>query len=1094
LVLANIIVMVLLTLTVIIVAGVALRVRTTVKMEQELKANAFARKLFETAPVYIEIWDDKGGLLECNKRMLDIFGVSGMEEYKSRSSEFIPELQPCGAPSLEMGAENLAKALSEGSAQFEWMRVKPGGEPLPMEVNLERTKRDGKTIIVGYSHDLRPVKEAMEKERSASELAKMLLDSAPFVVGIWDDGYEVTAASQQAREMFGISDAQELAGEGLYLFSPELQPCGAPSREKARQCIAEAYRSGVVRFEWMHKTASGEPLPTEIIAKRFTRDGKDMVVSYTTDVRPIKAALERERAAQEMSEVFNVSPFVVSLWDETCSMIYASQQAVKMFGLSSKEQYIERFYDLSPKRQPCGTPSREKAADCLREAFSKGHAQLEWMHQTLSGEPLPAEVTLARFAQRGKQMVASYTVDLRPTVASMRRELEAEERARLLFDVAPMSLCLLDANYKAVGCNQAAVDLFMKEPGKSLAQTFPGEKSLEKCVFLDCEEECGHYRRSICFARKYLVKNYRRTFRNYEQDKEQIERSIAERCVEALRSGICTDVISAETLYGEVIPCEVTIVPVRSHDTHSFAVYRRDMRDERRREIAERENQSKSKFLAHISHEIRTPMNAIVGMAELAMRADSLDAACEYSHTVKQAGTHLLSIINDILDISKAEKGKLEIVPTNYHFSTLLNDVIGIIRMKIADSRIRFAVNVDSRIPNSLHGDEVRVRQVLLNLLTNAVKYNDSHGFVHLRIHGEMDGESSVKLTAEIEDSGQGIEEDNIKTLFDEYSQFDLEKNKGTEGTGLGLAITRHLVEAMGGQISVRSTYGKGSTFTTTFSQAIRSGKPLGQVESAGEKNILVYERRSLYAKSMMSALENLGVSSTLVFSNAGMLEMLAEGKHTHAFIPYELYVQNVNAISKLAVDTKIVLLTKFGEALSDRNLVALATPAHSLSVASVLNGGRGDFAHRDDAEFAAGFTAPEASILVVDDVLTNLKVVKGLLLPYEMQTSLCTSGEMALSAIKLSHYDIVFMDHLMPGMDGVETMTQIRKLGEQNEYFAQVPIVILTANVVSGMREYFMESGFSDFLSKPLDVVKLNTILEKWVPKEKQRRLHGKR
>ena len=521
-------------------------------------------------------------------------------------------------------------------------------------------------------------------------------------------------------------------------------------------------------------------------------------------------------------------------------------------------------------------------------------------------------------------------------------------------------------------------------------------------------------------------------------------------------------------------------------------VYNTSIKLQEALEKAQSASRTKSEFLAKMSHEIRTPMNAIIGMAELALRSESMDSAREHILTVKQAGTNLLSIINDILDISKVEKGKLEIVPIDYQLSSMLNDVVSIIRMKIVDSHLRFVVNVDGNIPNSLRGDEVRIRQVLLNLLGNAVKYTGSGGFVSLNIRGETNGADAVILTIDVEDSGCGIKEEDQKTLFNEYARFNREKNNDAEGAGLGLAITWHIVKAMSGDIGVRSEYGKGSTFTVVLPQTVCSSKPLGYVENAKEKSVLVYEKRDIYANSLVFAMDNLKVDGALIYDDAELLEKLALEKYVAAFISFALYQRNANAIMALGTKTKMVVLTEFGETVREKGLTVLAMPAHSVSVANILNGEQDGFSYHGNTGAVIGFTAPEANVLVVDDILTNLKVVKGLLAPYGMQVSLCKNGRMALDAIKTVRYDIVFMDHLMPGMDGVEATARIRALGAKDDYFAKVPIVALTANVIAGMREFFLQNGFSDFMSKPVDVVRLNAVLEKWIPEEKQFALTG--
>ena len=500
--------------------------------------------------------------------------------------------------------------------------------------------------------------------------------------------------------------------------------------------------------------------------------------------------------------------------------------------------------------------------------------------------------------------------------------------------------------------------------------------------------------------------------------------------------------------------------------------------------MAHEANRAKSEFLAKMSHEIRTPMNAIIGMTELALRSTDLDAAREHIVTVKQASANLLTIINDILDFSKIETGKLEIIPGEYSFAALVNDVISIIRMRVLDSQIRFAVNIDSHIPDTLIGDEIRIRQILLNILSNAVKYTEK-GFVSFTVSGDKIDEDNIILVMDIMDSGKGIKQEDMGKLFGEYIQFDLEKNKFIEGTGLGLAITRSIVKAMKGDISVYSEYGKGSTFSVTLPQKIRSRDELATVEKPGEKSVIVYERREIYANSLVLTVDNLGVNCTLVSSDAELYEKMSKQVYSFIFISFALYTKNKETITTYGKNTKVVVLTEFGEAAPDKNLSSLSMPVHSMSIADILNGLSSSFSYNENNEFFVRFIAPEAKILIVDDINTNLKVAAGLLLPYKMQVDLCKSGMEAIEAMKTLSYDLVFMDHKMPEMDGIETTERLRAQGEKEPYYKNVPIIALTANAVSGTKEMFLEIGFNDFLSKPINTIALNAILEKWLPKE---------
>ena len=501
---------------------------------------------------------------------------------------------------------------------------------------------------------------------------------------------------------------------------------------------------------------------------------------------------------------------------------------------------------------------------------------------------------------------------------------------------------------------------------------------------------------------------------------------------------------------------------------------------------ADKSARSKSDFLAKMSHEIRTPMNAILGMAELALREDMPNSARENIFTIKQSGANLLSIINDILDFSKIESGKLEIVNSEYFFSSLINDVISIIRMKIVDSQVKFVVSIDCNVPNALLGDETRIRQILLNILSNAVKYTEK-GYVALSIIGEISGENTVILTIDVTDSGIGIKREDIEKLFGDFVQLDSGRHKGIEGTGLGLAITWNLLKAMGGDISISSEYGRGTTFTVTLPQKIRGSEKLASVENFGEKSVLVYELREIYADSIACTVDNLGARCTLVSTDSELYEKMAGGMYSFVFIASNLYKNAREMCSKFESHITIVLLCEPGEFVSDNHLRIIAMPAYSVSVANVLNGISDGFSYRERGESFIRFVAPDAEVLIVDDINTNLSVAEGLLMLYKIRVTPCRSGMEAIEAINARRFDLVLMDHMMPEMNGIEATKRIREQGDENVYYKNVPIVALTANAMSGTKEMFLENGFDDFLSKPIDMVELNAVLEKWIPKEKQ-------
>jgi len=509
------------------------------------------------------------------------------------------------------------------------------------------------------------------------------------------------------------------------------------------------------------------------------------------------------------------------------------------------------------------------------------------------------------------------------------------------------------------------------------------------------------------------------------------------------------------------------------------------------RDLAEQSSRAKSTFLAKMSHEIRTPMNAILGMTELALRENVAPAAEAHLLTIKQAGINLLSIINDILDFSKIEAGKLEIIPIDYTFSSLINDVINIIKTRMLETRLRFITFIDCNIPNALHGDSIRIRQILLNLLSNAVKYTDK-GFVSFSITGERTDDETEKLIIKIIDSGKGIKTDEQDRLFTEFSRFDIETNRTVEGTGLGLVISQSLVMAMGGKIEVKSEYGSGSTFTVILPQKVRHNRKLAVVENPEKKQVLIYERRTIYANSIAMTMENLGVKYKIASDASAFHNYLISKQYPFIILASALYEDINKKYSDIHSSGKFAVIAEFGEAITDLQISTLTTPIYSLSVANFLNGISSGFTGKAQIGHIAKLTAPDAKVLVVDDIDTNLEVAKGLLQPYRMKVTLCRSGREAIEEIELTRFDLVLMDHMMPEMDGVETVSKIREMGKIEQYFNNVPIVALTADAVLGTREMLLKNGFDDFLSKPIDTMQLSEIIEKWIPGEKQKTTAG--
>ncbi len=547
-----------------------------------------------------------------------------------------------------------------------------------------------------------------------------------------------------------------------------------------------------------------------------------------TTIKAQAAAIREEHDRVKL--MLDANPLASRLWDKNYQLIECNEAAVKLFGLKNKQEYIDRYYELSPEVQPDGRTTREKAGAIVREAFENGSCTHDWMYRMPDGAPVPAEITMVRVPYGDDYVVAAYSRDLR-------------------------------------------------EEKKMIAEIREASAQLETAL-----------------------------------------------------------------------------------------------------EDAKKANTAKSDFLASMSHEMRTPLNAIIGLSEIALSGGEMDEDVKLNlEKIYNSGSTLLSIVNDILDISKIQSGKFEIIPNPYDVPSLINDSVLQNILRIGSRPIRFALIIDGNLPSRLLGDELRIKQIISNLLSNAFKYTEE-GSVELGLTCERDGDS-VLMTVRVSDTGIGIRPEHLKRLFTNFEQFGATSYHQAGGTGLGLSITKSLAEMMDGSINVESEYGKGSVFTVR----IRQG----------------YVNDDVIGARVADSLKRFQYSANKLTRNS-------QAKRSQ--FPY-------------------------------------------------------------------------ARVLLVDDNITNLDVAKGLMKPYGMRIDCVTGGAEAIRAIREGkvRYNAVFMDHMMPGMDGIEATRIIREeIG--TEYAKTVPVIALTANAITGSEEMFLRKGFQAFISKPIDIMKLDAVLRRWV------------
>jgi two-component system sensor histidine kinase/response regulator len=957
-----------------------------------------------------------------------------------------------------------------------------------VEVSSSRIDSGERAILHSIIHDTTDRKRAEEAAHRSETKFRALYNSSSDAVMLLDEkGF--FDCNPAALAMFGCASPKEFCAKHPADLSPSKQPCGTDSMALASQRIATAQEAGSQRFEWLHQRAdTGMVFPCEVLLSAMELDGKPVLQAVLRDITERKRDEEKIR---QLSRAVEQSPVSIVITDTQGAIEYANATFSRVTGYT-----LDEVRGKNPRVLKGGTTSREVYRQ-LWQTISQGR---EW-HGELHNRKKTGELYW-EFASISPlldtQGRITHFLAVKEDITERKRAEDAlaagEARMRAITDSAQDAILMMDPEGRVSYWNPAAERIFGYAHDEAIG------KNLHQIIVPQ------HYHEAHHAALPVFLKTGQGAVMGKTLDLQALRKDGKEISVQLSLSAVQLDgAWHAVGLLRDITDrkrVEEALLETNQHLEEATA------RANEMAVQAEMASAAKSEFLANMSHEIRTPMNGVLGMIGLLLDTDMTGDQRRYAQTVRASGETLLALINDILDFSKIEARKLDLETLDFDLHNLLDDFAGIMAMRAHEKGLVLGCVVAPEAPPDLRGDPGRLRQILINLTANAIKFT-SQGEVIIRTTLVTETPTEVQLRFAVRDNGIGIPSDKLGRLFTKFSQVDSSTTRTYGGTGLGLAISKQLAEMMGGEIGVESQPGQGSEFWFT----VRLGKQLSQAPAAATVHtdlrgvrVLVVDDHPVNREILLVLSKSWGLRPAQAVDGPSALQALVQAKAQNdpfAIAVLDMQMPGMDGISlgrAIKADpnleaTRLVMCTSLGQMSSDQRweeagfVGSLTKPVRRQELHAALQSafsGKKTVASQATSTpvFAPGPGKSPARILVAEDNITNQQVAVGILRKLGLRAEVAANGAEAVKALETIPYDLVLMDVQMPELDGLEATRRIRDL-QSRVLNHQVPIIAMTAHAMRSDRERCLQAGMDDYLTKPIQVPALAALLEKWLKPE---------